>query len=98
MKVLNLHKPGPIRCEAAARPVPGEGEVLLKVMACGICSSDEARIFKDGAHVMPIVPGHEFAGQVAEVGPGVDRSLIGKKASVFPMLPCFECPSCKRGD
>ena len=98
MKVLSLHKPGDIRFEDAPMPEPGEGEVLLKVMACGVCSSDEARIFKDGAHIMPIVPGHEFCGQVVKTGAGVDESLIGRKASVFPMLPCFECPSCKRGD
>lgn len=96
MKVLNLHGIGDLVYEDREMPVPGKGEVLLKVMACGICSSDEARVLKTGTYHFPTVPGHEFAGQVADVGPDTDRSLIGKKASVFPMLPCMECPSCKK--
>ena len=88
MKVLDLMKVGELVLEEREIPVPGKGEVLLKVRACGICSSDEARIFTTGTYHFPTVPGHEFAGEVVKVGEGVDEALIGKRASVFPLLPC----------
>lgn len=49
-------------------PRPAAGEVLLKVRAAGICGSDIPRIYDTGAHSMPLIPGHEFAGEVAGVG------------------------------
>lgn len=98
MKVLDLMKVGELVLEERETPVPGKGEVLLKVRACGICSSDEARIFTTGTYHFPTVPGHEFAGEVVKVGEGVDGSLIGKRASVFPLLPCKQCSSCKKED
>lgn len=42
-------------------PVPGEGQALVRVSRCGICGSDVPRIYKTGAHNMPLVPGHEFS-------------------------------------
>lgn len=77
-------------------PKPKKNEVLLKVKACGICSSDIDRVFKTGTYHFPTVPGHEFAGQIVELGEGVDPSLLGKRAAVFPLLPCFECTSCQQ--
>jgi len=96
MKVLSLHDIGDLVYEDREMPVPGPGEVLLEVKACGICSSDEERVFVTGTYHFPTVPGHEFAGRVASVGPDVDQSLVGRRASVFPLLPCFKCEACKK--
>lgn len=73
------------------------GEVLIQIKACGICSSDLDRVFKNGAYHYPIILGHEISGQIVEVSKGVNKSYIGKHAVVFPLLPCFKCPSCNSG-
>ena len=53
------------------KPVPADDEVLIKIMAVGVCGSDIPRILKFGSHVIPIIPGHEFAGKIVEVGKNV---------------------------
>ncbi|MCM1070478.1 MAG: galactitol-1-phosphate 5-dehydrogenase [Bacteroides sp.] len=73
------------------------GEVLVKVGYAGICGSDVARVFKTGTYHFPTVIGHEFSGTVVDVKAGVDSKWIGKRVGVFPLKPCFECPSCKAG-
>lgn len=96
MKILNLHGVGDIRLEEREIGEMAPGEVLLKIGACGICSSDEARIFETGTYHFPTVPGHEFAGTIVDAADEEGKKLVGRKASVFPMLPCMECESCKR--
>lgn len=98
MNVLNLHGVGNLVYEQKETPKPEAGEVLLKVRACGICSSDIERVFITGTYHFPTIPGHEFSGEIVAVGQEVDENLIGKKASVFPLLPCRECHSCQRED
>ena len=83
-----------LRFEEREKPVPGEGRVLLKVAACGICGSDIPRIYDTGAHRHPLIPGHEFAGTVVQTGTGCDVSLTGVRAGVFPLIPCGTCPQC----
>lgn len=95
MKVLNLEGVNDLRLEEKEKPVPKEGEVLIEIHACGICSSDEARVLTTGTYHFPTVPGHEFSGKVVELGEGVSEDYLHKKVSVFPLLPCFECTSCK---
>ncbi|QFJ55014.1 galactitol-1-phosphate 5-dehydrogenase [Pseudobutyrivibrio xylanivorans] len=95
MKALVLHDVGKISVEEVDKPFPKAGEVLLKVMACGICGSDIPRAYKDGAHAMPMIIGHEFAGVVEECGESVDKSWMGKRVGVFPLIPCKECECCK---
>ncbi len=77
-------------------PAPREGEVLLHIRACGICSSDYDRVKKTGTYHFPTIPGHEFAGEIAAVGEGVDEGLVGRRAVVFPLLPCRNCSSCAK--
>ncbi len=72
------------------------GTVLVKIMRCGICSSDIERVLINGTYHFPTIPGHEFSGQIVKVFSNEDDDLIGKKVSVFPMLPCFECEACKK--
>lgn len=93
MKAWVLYGINDLRYASREIPKPGTGEALVKVCAAGICGSDIPRIYASGAHVHPIIPGHEFAGVVAECG---DASLIGKHVGVFPLIPCGNCPQCRR--
>lgn len=96
-KAWVLHDVGNIIYEDVPILEPKEGEVLIKVGAVGICGSDIPRIYKTGAHVMPIIPGHEFSGTVEAVGKGADQELIGKRAAVSPKIACGKCSQCKSG-
>ena len=98
MKACVLHAIGDLRCEAAADPIVREGEVLLWIRASGICGSDIARVFTKGTYHFPTIPGHEFAGEIVETGKGVPASLIGRRAAVFPLLPCRKCDMCEIGE
>lgn len=79
------------------KPKPKDDEVLLQIMAVGVCGSDIPRILVSGPHTLPIIPGHEFAGRIVEVGKKVKEWKVGDKASAAPLLPCGECEWCKRG-
>jgi L-iditol 2-dehydrogenase len=78
-----------LRYEEVPDPVAGEGETLIKIMAAGICGSDVSRVFDKGAYHYPIIIGHEFA--------GLDEKT-GRKAVVFPLLPCKKCAMCQIGE
>ncbi|MCD8153175.1 MAG: galactitol-1-phosphate 5-dehydrogenase [Clostridiales bacterium] len=97
MKALVLHGIGDLRYEDVKKPEPKEGEVLLKIRACGICSSDIPRIYTTGTYHFPTIPGHEMAGEVVALGKGTDERLLGRRAAVFPLLPCRECEPCGKG-
>src|SRR5580698_11205710 len=76
---------------------PKEGEVLVKLAASGMCHSDEHLVTGDLAAWLPIVGGHEGAGVVEEVGPGVTGLAPGDHV-VFGFIPaCGQCPSCATG-
>lgn len=94
MKALNLHGIGDLRYEDVPMPTRTSGEVLLRVRAVGICGSDIPRVFEKGTYHFPTIIGHEIAGEIAEAD---DKSLIGKGASVFPLLPCGKCSACQKG-
>ena len=98
MKTCILHDIGDLRFEEAGMPVPSKGEVLIQIMASGICGSDIPRVFVKGTYSFPTIPGHEFAGRIIEVGENVDSRLIDKKAAVFPLLPCRQCDACQIGE
>ncbi len=97
MKACVLHAVGDLRYEEVAKPTPKRGEVLLKIRASGICGSDLGRVFQKGTYKFPTIPGHEFSGEIIEVGEGSDASLIGRKAAVFPLVPCKKCDMCEVG-
>ena len=98
MRACVLHGINDLRYEEVKTPVPVAGEVLLHIRAAGICGSDIGRVFHKGTYHFPTIPGHEFAGEIIAVGEGVDAGLIGKRAAVFPLLPCFSCPACQVGE
>jgi L-iditol 2-dehydrogenase len=96
MRALVLHGVGDLRLDTVPVPELTAGSVLLAVKACGICSSDRERVFVTGTYHFPTIPGHEFAGQVVAVADDVDEALLGRRASVFPMLPCKTCEACEQ--
>ncbi len=97
MNAAVLHAVGNLKYEKVKVPEIKHGEVLLKVKACGICGSDIPRVFEKGTYHFPTIPGHEFAGQIVGAAEE-DKELIGKKAAIFPLLPCRECSACEIGD
>lgn len=98
MKACVLKGIGDLRYVDVPTPKPVAGEVLLKIRCCGICSSDIDRVFKTGTYHFPTIPGHEFSGEVVALGEGVDASYLNRHAAVYPLLPCFKCPSCAVGE
>jgi propanol-preferring alcohol dehydrogenase len=100
MKAMQLAAAGrALQCVELAVPRPGPGEILIRVSACGVCRTDLHIVDGDlaGGH-MPIVPGHEIVGKVAECGPGVERFVPGDRVGV-PWLgaTCGRCSFCRTG-
>ena len=86
---------GIVRVEEVPVPEVREGEVLIKVAACGICGTDIKKIFY--AYVPPPqILGHELAGTVVAVGPGVSKWKPGDRVMSFHHIPCRECFYCER--
>lgn len=82
------------------RPVAGPGEVVIRNRVCGVCGTD-VHIY-DGepgsAQVSPpVVLGHEYAGEVTEVGPGVKHLSVGDHVTVDPNIYCGQCDHCRGG-
>ena len=73
---------------------PRPGEVLVRVLHSGICHSDLTVI--DAGHGVPVVLGHEAAGEIADVGAGVEHLRVGDKVVLAPLAPCGECGACAR--
>ena len=97
MRAWVLHNVDDLRFEEIDSPTIGENEVLLAVKTAGICGSDIPRVFYTGTYSYPLIPGHEFSGQVAAVGANVDPKWQGRRVGVFPLIPCGECLPCSRG-
>lgn len=98
MKALVLHSPGDLRLEEVPDPEPGVNEVLIRVERTGICGTDKA--FYKGTYrpgKIPIILGHEVAGRVVDVGPGVDRSLVGSRVTTEINFYCGKCWYCRNG-
>ncbi len=98
MKAAVLHAKGDLRYEEYPNPVIEKGEVLVKVKAAGICGSDIPRVNSGTAHYFPIVLGHEFSGEVVEIGEGVTTVKPGDRVSCAPLLPCMKCEDCQKGE
>lgn len=100
MKAAVFYGKGDIRVEDITKPVPKEGELLVRVRACGVCGTD-VHIFSgdEGAAQThpPTVLGHEFAGEVTEIGRGVKDFAEGDRVCVDPNVLCGECPYCLSG-
>src|ERR1019366_10624507 len=78
-------------------PTPLLGEVVVKVAACGICGTDLHIANGEFATTYPITPGHEFAGEIVDLGEGGGDLHIGQRVVVDPSLYCNECYYCRIG-
>ena len=106
MKAVVIYGKEDFRYEEVAGPKPGEEEVVVKVGRCGICAADP-KIFHGTAYFSqvayahaPIVAGHEFIGEVVELGKGAGEKYhlkMGDKAIAEQIVPCWECYYCRRG-
>lgn len=96
MKVARLYSFGDIRIEDMPVPGIGPGEALVRTRACGICSGDVMPWYIEKK--APLVIGHEPAGEIVSVGPGVERFREGDRVFVHHHAPCMACRFCIRGD
>ena len=83
-----------VRMEEVPVPEIGSGEILVRVHTCGICGTDLKKI-TTGSHSAPRIFGHETAGVVAALGPGVDRFRVGDRVMAFHHIPCRKCYYCR---
>ena len=80
-------------------PALEAGGIRIRVALCGVCGSDQRQYF-DGPsprYTLPAVLGHEFAGEIIEVGAEVEEFGVGDRVTVAPVIPCLNCAACRRG-
>lgn len=90
--------PGEIHFREVETPVPGKGEVLVKIMRIGVCGSD-IHVYH-GEHPFtsyPVTQGHEVSGIVEALGEGVSQYSVGQKVTIQPQVVCGECHPCRHG-
>lgn len=107
MKAVVSYAPYDNRYENFPKPRAGEGEIILKMKGCGICAGD-IKAYHGGIRIWgtspenryieaPCIGGHEFYGEVVEIGTGVEEYRIGDTLVSEQIIPCGECSYCKRG-
>lgn len=87
----------PLRIEEVEIPAPALGEVVVAIRAASLCHSDLSVVNGDRAWPLPIVPGHEAAGVVAEIGPGVTAFKPGDSVALIFLTQCGVCEHCIQG-
>jgi len=95
MKVAKWYNNQDIRLEEVPTPSPGPKEMLVKVMACGICGSDVVEWYR--LPRAPLVQGHELGAQVVAVGESVAKFKPGDRVFIAPKVPCMQCRYCLNG-
>lgn len=95
MRIAMYYNNQDIRLEEIPTPHAGPGELLVKVMASGICGSDVLEWYR--IKKAPRVLGHEITGEIVGVGEGVDGYQIGERVFVSHHVPCNECHYCLNG-
>lgn len=96
MKQVKAFGPKDLRVVESASPEVGEGEVLVDVHACGICGSDKWFWHVDSPN--DYVAGHEVAGEVIGVGPGIKHLSVGDRVAINNVKGCGECEACRKGE
>jgi len=106
MRAVIIDAPGNIRVDSVPDPTPRPNEVLVRVGACGICGTDLHIIDGDSPLARyPIIPGHEFAGEVVALGSDVAQEngnggasiMVGSRVAIEPNLYCGHCEFCRTG-
>ena len=93
MKAYVLDSISDIKIKDIETPKCLPGEVLVEVKAAGICGSDIPRIYKTGTYHFPLIPGHEFSGEVVKAYDD-DSDWKNKRVGIFPLIPCMKCAQC----
>ena len=95
MRAIVAHAAKDLRIEDVATPLPGAGQVGVRIAFGGICGSDLHYFNHGGFGVVrlkePMILGHEVAGVVDSIGAGVSRVKPGDRVAVSPSLPCNHC-------
>ena len=98
MKAAVIERPGQVDIVSIDDPRPGREDAIIQVEACGICGTDIHVLEGDFAATRyPIVPGHEFSGEVVAAGAEVRDIKVGDFVAVDPSLPCGKCFFCRLG-
>ncbi len=99
MRACVLREPGEVGTETVTLAPPKLGEVRVRMAAAGVCHSDLSLADgKLGDGRWPMVLGHEGAGVVDAVGPGVNAGLLGERVVLAMIVPCGQCDYCRRGN
>jgi (R,R)-butanediol dehydrogenase/meso-butanediol dehydrogenase/diacetyl reductase len=109
VRALRFHAARDLRIDEVSEPLaPGLGDVVVRVVTCGICGTD-LHEYVAGPIVTPVDPhpltgaqnpqilGHEFAGDVVAIGPGVTGVTEGDRVAIMPLAYCGQCTYCRRG-
>jgi len=98
VKVARLYAPGDLRIDDDPVPEAGPGALTIRVRSCATCGTD-AKVFHHGHHhiSLPRVLGHEIAGEVAEVGAGIQVWSPGDRVQIIAAIPCGTCHYCRLG-
>ncbi len=98
MKAVVIEEPNRLAIKQVADPTPLPGEAVVKVEACGICGTDIHVLRGEFAPTRyPIVPGHEFCGEVVAIGSDARNVKVGDFVAVDPSLFCGRCRQCRAG-
>lgn len=95
MRIARSLTPREVVIEELADPVAGPGEVVCRVLACGVCGSDVSETYV--ARKLPGVLGHEVVGEVLSAGPDVSGIAVGDRVVIHHHVPCGGCRRCARG-
>ncbi|MEK6692577.1 MAG: zinc-dependent dehydrogenase [Nitrospirota bacterium] len=95
MRVAVYYNNNDVRVEERPVPMVGPGEMLVRIMASGICGTDVMEWYR--IKKSPLILGHEIAGEVVEVGDEVDRCKVGDRVAVAHHVPCNTCYYCLKG-
>jgi 2-desacetyl-2-hydroxyethyl bacteriochlorophyllide A dehydrogenase len=98
MKAAQITRPGEARVTAVPEPSVGANDVLIQVRAAGICGTDLHILKGEYMATYPLVPGHEFSGEVVAVGQNVTNFSVGDRVTADPNIPCNRCAYCQRNE
>ena len=98
MKAVKIIKPGQVATEEIPMPEVKENEALIKIKYCGICGADVASFMGNQPFTTyPRIPGHEFSGEIVQIGENSKGLKAGDIVTANPYFNCGQCYSCKRG-